>query len=300
MAPPLFLSTMARHFLAVAQSGSVTDAGAALHVAPSAVSRQIALLEDAVGCPLFERQARGMRATAAGKRLWTWLHGVEQRAQTIPVELQGLVAEASQQLLLACTEGLTTGLMPRVMAAFRREHPHVRLYLRVGHADQIDQWLQRGEVQAGLRFATRPADGLEVVASAAAPIEAIVAKGHPLAGLPEVPLAVLTQHPLALPEGASTVRQVLDNACALEGLRYRVACTGNLPTLMALVQQGDLVLLGSRVSVSPPGGGLHLVTVPVAHALFEQRRVQVLLPTSNPAPELLHAFVAQVRGALGS
>lgn len=290
---------MARHFLAVAHSGSVTEAGAALHVAPSAVSRQTALLEDAVGCALFERQARGMRLTAPGEQLLGWLREVEQRAQGLPAELQGLTTDAQQQLHLACTEGLTTGLVPRVMAAFRAQHPRVRLHLRVGHADQIDQWLQRGEVQAGLRFATRPAEGLAVAASAAAPIEALVAPGHPLAGLASVPLTTLTRHPLALPEGASTVRQVLDSACALEGLRYQVACTGNLPTLMALVQQGDLVLLGSRVSVSPTGHGAMLQCVPVEHALFEQRRVQLLVRTPQHTPPLLAAFVRYAQGVLG-
>lgn len=65
MTPPL-LSIPMRHFLEVARSGSVSQAAARLFVASSAVSRQIAKLEDSLGTPLFERHARGMALTAAG------------------------------------------------------------------------------------------------------------------------------------------------------------------------------------------------------------------------------------------
>ncbi|MCH1999137.1 LysR family transcriptional regulator, partial [Achromobacter xylosoxidans] len=49
-----------RYFLEVARCGSIAGAAAAQHVAASAVSRQIAKLEDELGIALFERQARGM------------------------------------------------------------------------------------------------------------------------------------------------------------------------------------------------------------------------------------------------
>jgi len=55
-----FFSTQIRYFLEVARTGSVSQAAGQLHVAASAVSRQIAKLEDQLGCALFERRARGM------------------------------------------------------------------------------------------------------------------------------------------------------------------------------------------------------------------------------------------------
>lgn len=58
-----------RTFLAVADRGSMTAAGNALHLTQSAVSQQIARLEQAFGKPLFVRDRRGLRLTAAGERL---------------------------------------------------------------------------------------------------------------------------------------------------------------------------------------------------------------------------------------
>lgn len=58
--------TALRYFLEVAQCGSVSLASQRLHVAMSAISRQIANLELQLETPLFERHARGMVPTAAG------------------------------------------------------------------------------------------------------------------------------------------------------------------------------------------------------------------------------------------
>jgi DNA-binding transcriptional LysR family regulator len=54
------------YFLRVAEAGSLGRAAQSLHVAQPALSRQMQLLEDEVGAPLFERTARGMPLTAAG------------------------------------------------------------------------------------------------------------------------------------------------------------------------------------------------------------------------------------------
>lgn len=295
-----FLSTMARHFLAVAEARSITEAGQALHVAPSAVSRQVALMESVMGCALFERQARGMALTEAGERLRTWLTTVQREADEVQRQVQGLGPAAVQRLHLACTEGFTTAFMPALMGRFRAAMPGARLFLRVGDATQVDQWLQRGEADVGLRFATRPVEGLRVAASAPSPIVAVVAASHPLAAQSEASVIDLVGHPLALPEGSSTVRQVLDSACALAGTRYEVACTGNLPTLIALVQQGGLVMLGSRMSVMHALADGSLKAVALAEALFAQRQIQLLVREGRVSSDIAQAFVAQAVAALAA
>ncbi|MCB1549921.1 MAG: LysR family transcriptional regulator, partial [Hyphomicrobiaceae bacterium] len=55
-----------RYFAAVARAGSIRKASEELHVATSAVSRQIQKLEDELGTPLFERLPKGLKLTRAG------------------------------------------------------------------------------------------------------------------------------------------------------------------------------------------------------------------------------------------
>jgi DNA-binding transcriptional LysR family regulator len=61
--------TALRYFLEVVRTGSISEASTRLNVASSAISRQIAGLEEALGTPLFERRPRGMVASAAGEML---------------------------------------------------------------------------------------------------------------------------------------------------------------------------------------------------------------------------------------
>lgn len=293
-----FLSIMARHFLAVAGARSITEAGRALHVAPSAVSRQIAQIEAEMGCRLFVRQSRGMQLTEAGERLLAWLTAVQREAEAVRQEVRGLGSALARQLILGCTEGLTTAFVPALMARFRQQMPGARLSLRVGDARQVDHWLRQGEVDVGLRFATRPVEGLRVAASAMAPILAIVGGDHALARDECIGVAELARQALALPEGDSTVRQALDEACARAGTHYRAACTGNLPALIVLAQRGGLVMLGSRLSVMHGLDDGSLKTLAVTDRAFEERKVQLLVREGRPPGEAAQHFLALARAAL--
>lgn len=64
--PPLYAL---QAFIAAARLGSLTSAADQLHLTQGAVSRQVQLLEDHFGCPLFVRHARGLSLTAEGKEL---------------------------------------------------------------------------------------------------------------------------------------------------------------------------------------------------------------------------------------
>ena len=59
-----------RVFHAVAEAGSFTHAGEALHLSQSAVSRQISALEENLSVPLFHRHARGLILTEQGELLY--------------------------------------------------------------------------------------------------------------------------------------------------------------------------------------------------------------------------------------
>jgi DNA-binding transcriptional LysR family regulator len=69
MSRPLPPLNALRAFEAAARLGSVSRAAGELHVTHGAVSRQIRILEEALGAPLFERDGRGLALTASGLRL---------------------------------------------------------------------------------------------------------------------------------------------------------------------------------------------------------------------------------------
>ncbi|EGD05660.1 LysR family transcriptional regulator, partial [Burkholderia sp. TJI49] len=79
-----------RYFVEVARTGSISDASARLHVAVSAISRQIAKLESELGAPLFERHSKGVQLTAFGEALLPHATLLQHEAEHAREELDAM------------------------------------------------------------------------------------------------------------------------------------------------------------------------------------------------------------------
>lgn len=297
MSLPL-LSTATRYFLAVVRTGSISEAAELVHVAPSAVSRQVAKLEETLGCALFERQARGMVLTEAGERLAAWGRASLLDTERVAQDIRDLSSQSASRVEFACTEGFAAGFMPDAMASFRAAHPDTSIYLRVGAPHEVTRWLLRGEVEAGLKFASAPDRGLQLERDAASPIMAVVAPSHPLAAKKRLGLRELVAHPLALPEPGTTVRQALDLACGLAGLQYQAVYSGNFSALLALAIRGDAPTLASSLAVAHAVRAGSLVALPVRQSEFERRRALLLSLPGRVVSPRAREFVAHVGAAL--
>ncbi len=118
-----------RIVLEVGRSGSFSAAADALGYTQSAVSRQVAATETAVGAPLFERHARGVRPTAAGEVLIRHAGAVLDGITAATTELAGLRDRLAGRLAVGAFPTAAAALVPMAIARLRITHPglHVRL-----------------------------------------------------------------------------------------------------------------------------------------------------------------------------
>jgi LysR family glycine cleavage system transcriptional activator len=114
-------------FEAAARHLNFTRAAAELRVTQAAVSRQVHLLEDNLGVPLFERQARGLRLTAPGQRLHEAVTMGLGHIATTAADLRR-VRRAGELTVSTSVTFANYWLMSRV-AKFRAAHPEVQLRL---------------------------------------------------------------------------------------------------------------------------------------------------------------------------
>ncbi|RLJ36392.1 LysR family transcriptional regulator [Acidovorax sp. 106] len=288
-----------RYFFEVARTGSVNQAAQRLHVAASAVSRQLAKLEDSVGVPLFERQPRGMALTAAGARLLAHVNAQEAQSHGLVQQLQDLATQQAQQVRVACTEGFAVGFLPRVMSAFREQHPSVQMQLQVVVPQDASALLLRGEVDLALKYSLAPDKGLQVLHSAVAPVYAVVVPGHPLARQRSVRVADVVSYPLLMGGASITGRQLFDLSCTVQGLRYVPAVESNFSSaLLPLLEGLDVVLAGYLTAAHWVEDG-RLVAVPFEEAQLQQRRLQVLAPEGREPSALVRAFTEAMVAAIG-
>jgi len=199
-----------RYFLEVVRQGSITKAAEKLNVASSAVSRQIARLEDELDTPLFDRRPRGTVPNAAGELLASYALRMQLETERIASELVELKELRRGEVCIACTTGFSTHFVPHVIAQFRREHPGIHFQMSVGSSSDVALRVLEGEADIGLTFTLSATRGIKVQHAQAEPIFAIMPPTHPLAGLPQVTLSDLAEYPLAMPARKIAMRQLID------------------------------------------------------------------------------------------
>ncbi|HYB99822.1 MAG TPA: transcriptional regulator GcvA [Candidatus Limnocylindrales bacterium] len=142
-------------FEAAGRLGSFQAAASALHVTPSAISRQIQALEDDLGVPLFHRLHRGVRLTDEGA---VYLREVQTALSRIVRATERLVGEEPEGRLRLSVLPSFAGnwLLPR-LHRFESEHPRIAIEMRAT-TDYAD--FERDDVDAAIRFGAGPWAGL--------------------------------------------------------------------------------------------------------------------------------------------
>ena len=288
---PSLLSMPMRYFMEVAQAGSVNQAAARLFVAASAVSRQIAKLEDALGTPLFERHRQGMELTAAGQRLAGHLRNTLLDAGLVLDEVPSLGGQAAGRVRVCCTEGFASGFMQELMRAFQSAEPSAGIELHVGSPEEVSQRVLRGESDIGLKYVVAPEAGLRVEHAAPAPVLAVIRPGHPLARGRTVQLAQAVRYPLLVGNPGMTARQLFDLACSAQGLQYRPLFVSNFSSVMLpLLRERDIMLSGYLTVAHLVKAGT-VVARPFDEPMLQQRRLQALVLEGRTLAPLVRAFV---------
>jgi DNA-binding transcriptional LysR family regulator len=124
-----------RHLLAlvaVAETGTFSQAAEQLGYTQSAVSQQIGSLERMVGASLFERPGgpRPVRLTTAGETLLTHARAVLSRVSSAAADLRALASGEQGELRVGTMPSVGTKVLPQLLAAFRSDWPGIDIVLR--------------------------------------------------------------------------------------------------------------------------------------------------------------------------
>jgi DNA-binding transcriptional LysR family regulator len=224
---------------AIAETGSFTACGKKLHVSQSAISRQILLLEDELGEPLFLRVGRQVRMTPAAESLVQ----LGQRVFLDVRETVGSITDRTRELrgTLRLSGGMTVCLyvFPPLLKHLRRVHPHLDVRLTVALAGRSVQEIRGGRVDAGLLTLPVAETDLVTVPALREELLLVTAPTHPLARRRKVQARELAGLPFVLFEVGSATRKVIDNFFASQSIEPTVVMdTENVEIIKAMVKTG--------------------------------------------------------------
>jgi DNA-binding transcriptional LysR family regulator len=224
---------------AIAETGSFTACGRKLHVSQSAISRQILLLEEELGEPLFLRVGRQVRMTPAAESLVQ----LGQRVFLDVRETVGAITDRTRELrgTLRLSGGMTVCLyvFPPLLKHLRRVHPQLDVRLTVAMAGRSVQEIRGGRVDVGLL--TLPVEESDLVAVPVLREELLLVTTptHPLARQRKVAPKDLAGLPFVLFEAGSATRKVIDTFFASESIEPTIVMdTENVEIIKAMVKTG--------------------------------------------------------------
>lgn len=210
------------------QLGTVRAAADKLNVAPSAVSRQISMLEEELATTLIERNRKGVRPTEAGQILLKFFREAMSHEQDCITQLQALSGLQHGRIDLAVGEGFVGDLMSEPLPEFHRLYPALTLNIQTGSTNDVIRRVEEDEAHIGLVFHPPSHPSLRSQVISTQPICAITLPDHPLAQLNRTLMlneAIIDE--IALPESYFGVRQLLAMAEFKERLRLKPQLISN-------------------------------------------------------------------------
>jgi DNA-binding transcriptional LysR family regulator len=255
------------YFLAAAQTQNFRKAAELCLVAQSALSRQIAALEDELEVALFTRTKKRVTLTTAGQEFALYVRNAMEQLQEGQLFLAELQAGQRGTIRIGCIESLATAFLPALFASFHQQYPQIRLKVRVNHTDELITSVEQGEVELGLILDPRLQSELLIVKELfRQPLHLLVSAQHPLAQrqVPAVTLEQITTEPLLLLDETSRMGQITKRIFTQRGLPiHPLIEIESVEGLKEMVRQGIGVTLTLPALIRPSQIGKDLVLLPI-------------------------------------
>lgn len=207
-----------RIFEAAASCASFSRAAELLDLTQPAVSMQIRQLEDEIGLPLFDKQARPLTLTDAGREFVSHARAILAQVRAAEDAMATLEGTLNGQLHLGVVS-TAHYFAPLLMTEFARRHPGVRMRLSVESRDTVLAMLAEHRIDVAVAGYPPAHADVEAEAFARHPHCIVAPTGHRLAGQRNIAWQDLADEPFLFREVGSATRQFLEHLLQSRSLR---------------------------------------------------------------------------------
>lgn len=291
-----------RLFIAVCEEQSLTLAAERESIAPSAVSKRIAALEEQVGSPLLERGRRGLQLTEAGKALLPGARDVLQAMSRLQAELSEYAHGVHGNVRVAASPSAIAEFLPEDIAAFLQQYEAVRLALVEKLTPEVVRSVEDGRADIGVCWDAVPMRGLQTIPYRADHLVAVVHREHPLANRRNISFAeTLDYEHVAVNRGSiMDLTQERRAGAAAAALRHRVEVT-TFDAACRIVAVNLGVAIVPREASRPFIKAFGLRAVPLSDDWAKRQFVVCMVDRASlpvPARLLVDLLAAQWKGGL--
>lgn len=285
-----------RYFREVANREHVSEAAQFLHIAQSAISRQIANLEKELGVRLFENVGRNVKLTPAGRLFLEHAENALKSIDYAKKQIDEYLDPERGTVKIGFPTSLASHFLPTVISAFKERHENIGFQLRQGSYKFLIDAVRNREIDiAFLGPVPLNEDDIEGHILFSESISALLSTSHPLATKKILRLNELRHDEFVLfPEGMVLHRIVIDS-CKQAGFIPRASTMGeDLDAIKGLVSAGMGVTLLPESTIfdsTPP----LTVKIPILTPKVK-RSVGLIIPKNRelaPSEKVFFEFVKE-------
>ncbi|EML1596199.1 MULTISPECIES: LysR family transcriptional regulator [Burkholderia] len=288
------------YFYEAVRCGTIRAAADWLDVAPSAVSRQIGLLEKELDATLVERHARGVTPTEAGRCVIEYFREQLAHRDDLISRLQELRGLKTGQVSLVLGEGFVSDLLAGPMQQFCRQFPGIRVNLDVGSTNDVIRKISNDEGEIGLVYNPPAEPKLVSRASKRQPMMAIVGPDFPRRSHKVLTVQQLATYPLAATHPSYGTRQMMEAVEYAERVRLApIITTNSFAILKEFVKSGLGISVMPAFAVTAELQARELFAIEIAHPILENAEAHMVTRVgrklSVAANKMLQMMTGQMR-----
>ncbi|MBY4770991.1 LysR family transcriptional regulator [Burkholderia ambifaria] len=288
------------YFYEAVRCGTIRAAADWLDVAPSAVSRQIGLLEKELDATLVERHARGVTPTEAGRCVIEYFREQLAHRDDLISRLQELRGLKTGQVSLVLGEGFVSDLLAGPMQQFCRQFPGIRVNLDVGSTNDVIRKISNDEGEIGLVYNPPAEPKLVSRASKRQPMMAIVGPAFPRRSHKVLTVQQLATYPLAATHPSYGTRQMMEAVEYAERVRLApIITTNSFAILKEFVKSGLGISVMPAFAVAAELQAKELFAIEIAHPILENAEAHMVTRVgrklSVAANKMLQMMTGQMR-----
>jgi LysR family transcriptional activator of glutamate synthase operon len=285
-----------QYFIEVAKREHVTEAAHALHVAQSAVSRQIVNLETELGVNLFIREGRNVKLTPIGAMFLEQMQLAMKLIDNAKREVEEFLDPEKGTIRIGFPSSLAAYTLPTVISAFRERYPHVKFQLKQSSYLNLIDGVVKGEFNlAILGPVPKKEKKIKGKTLFTENIVALLPYNHPFAVKRILKLSELRDDSFILFPKGFVLREIIVNACGQLGFQPQVSFEGeDIDAIKGLVSAGLGVTLIPEITLidSLPRS---TVKIPITEPNVT-RTVGVIIPSERellPTEKLFYEFLGE-------
>ncbi|MGJ7919883.1 LysR family transcriptional regulator [Neobacillus sp. LXY-4] len=285
-----------RYFREVAKREHVSEAASHLHIAQSAISRQIANLEIELGVQLFEKEGRNVRLTPVGKLFLEHTETALKAIDFAKSQIDEYLDPERGTIKIGFPTSLASHFLPTVISAFKERYENVAFQLRQGSYKFLIDAVKNREIDIAF-LGPMPKNDTDIEGHTlfSESISALIPANHALADKKSLRLSDLRDDEFVLfPEGMVLHRIVID-ACLQAGFIPKTSTIGeDLDAIKGLVSAGMGVTLLPESTIydsTPP----LTVKIPIVSPKVK-RTVGLIIPKKRdlaPSEKVFFDFVKE-------